>query len=170
MKITKVTAIQTLDSRGNPTVRAFVTLEDGSLHASSVPSGASTGSHEAVELRDEDKSQYGGKGVLKATQNVNTKIADAIVGKEADPNGIDQTMLTLDGSENKANLGANAILAVSQAVVRAAAHVKGVPLWQFMNEYYFSDHSPSFPRLMVNVINGGKHANWAFDIQEFIII
>jgi enolase len=170
MKITKVTAIQILDSRGNPTVRAFVTLEDGSVHTSSVPSGASTGSHEAVEMRDEDKSKYGGKGVLKAVENVNTKIAEAIVGHEADPNEIDQIMLDLDGTENKATLGANAILAVSQAVVKAAAHVKGQPLWKFMNEYYFEGVKPDFPKLMVNIVNGGAHANWNFDIQEFMII
>lgn len=170
MKITNVKAIEILDSRGNPTVRAYVTLEDGSIHESSVPSGASTGSYEAVELRDEDKGRYLGKGVIKAVENVNTKIAEAITGLEADPNTIDQAMLDLDGTENKANLGANAILAVSQAVVRAAAHIENKPLWQFMNEYYFKDVKPDFPRLLVNIINGGKHANWTFDIQEFMVV
>ncbi len=170
MKITGVQAIQILDSRGNPTVRAYVTLEDGSVHASSVPSGASTGSHEAVELRDEDKAVYGGKSVLKAVANVNEQIAKEIIGEEADPNRIDQIMLDLDGTPNKAKLGANAILAVSQAVVRAAAHAAGQPLWRFMNEYYFEGAKPSFPRLLVNVVNGGKHADWNFDIQEFMIV
>lgn len=170
MKIKSLKAIQILDSRGNPTVRAYLTLEDGSVHAASVPSGASTGSHEAVELRDADPKQYGGKGVAKAVENVNTKIADAIVGHEADPNSIDDIMLALDGTENKASLGANAILAVSLVCVRAAAHAAGKPLWKFINEYYFAGTTPSFPRLMVNVVNGGAHANWNFDIQEFMIV
>ncbi len=170
MKISSVKAIQILDSRGNPTVRAFIALEDGSIHSSSVPSGASTGSHEAVELRDGDSNFYSGKGVLKAVENVNTKIAEAITGKEADPNEIDQIMLDLDGTENKANLGANAILAVSLATVRAAAHIAGKPLWEFINEYYFQDTKPDFPKLMVNIVNGGAHANWNFDIQEFMIV
>jgi enolase len=119
MKITNVTSLEILDSRGNPTVRTFITLEDGSIHSSSVPSGASTGSHEAVELRDEDKSRYLGKGVLNAVKNVNTTIKDAIVGMGADPNAIDGKMLEIDGTPNKAKLGANAILSVSQAIVKA---------------------------------------------------
>ena len=170
MKIKDLKAIQILDSRGNPTVRTILTLEDNSSHSSSVPSGASTGSYEAVELRDEDKSKYLGKGVLAAVNNVNTKIKDAIINKEADPNTIDDIMLTLDGTDNKANLGANAILSVSQAVVKAAAHIENKPLWQFMNEYYFKDKKPSFPKLLVNIVNGGKHANWNFDIQEFMVV
>ncbi len=176
MKITNVQSIEILDSRGNPTVRSIVTLEDGTTHSSSVPSGASTGSHEAVELRDEDKSRYLGKGVLKAVENVNTVIKDAVVGKDADPNTVDQIMLDLDGTPNKSKLGANAILSVSQAVVKAAAHAAGQPLWKFMHSYYFSQspnshlQSPSFPRLLVNIVNGGKHASWNFDIQEFMVV
>lgn len=170
MKIKQIKAIQILDSRGNPTIRTFITLEDGSVHSASVPSGASTGAHEAVELRDGNLKLYGGKGVLKAVENVNTKIADAIAGKEADPNEIDQIILDLDGTENKANLGANAILSVSLAVVRAAAHIAKQPLWKFMNEYYFKDVEPKFPLLMVNIVNGGAHANWNFDIQEFMVV
>lgn len=169
MTITHLNAIEILDSRGNPTVRTFVTLEDGSVHSSSVPSGASTGSHEAVELRDEE-SRYLGKGVQKAVENVNTLIKDAVVGKDADPNTIDQIMLDIDGTPNKAKLGANAILSVSQAVVKAAAHSKGQPLWQFMNEYYFGSKPVGFPQLLVNIVNGGKHASWNFDIQEFMVV
>lgn len=170
MKITNLAALEILDSRGNPTVRAIVTLEDGTTHSSSVPSGASTGSHEAVELRDEDNTRYMGKGVLKAVENVNTVIKDAIVGMEADPNAIDELMLKLDGTPNKAKLGANAILSVSQAVVKAAAHAKSQPLWKFMNEYYFAGKPVGFPQLLVNIVNGGKHASWNFDIQEFMVV
>ena len=170
MKITDVKSLEILDSRGNPTVRTFVTLDDGSQHASSVPSGASTGSHEAVELRDEDNSRYMGKGVQKAVENVNTVIKEVVVGMEADPNSIDMKMLELDGTPNKAKLGANAILSVSQAVVKAAAHTQNKPLWEFMNSYFFSSKSVGFPQLLVNIVNGGKHASWNFDIQEFMVV
>lgn len=170
MKITDVKSLEILDSRGNPTVRTFVTLDDGSQHVSSVPSGASTGSHEAVELRDEDNSRYMGKGVQKAVENVNTVIKEAVVGMEADPNSIDMKMLELDGTPNKAKLGANAILSVSQAVVKAAAHTQNKPLWEFMNSYFFSSKSVGFPQLLVNIVNGGKHASWNFDIQEFMVV
>ncbi len=176
MKITDLKAIEILDSRGNPTVRTFITLEDGSIHSSSVPSGASTGSHEAVELRDEDNTRYMGKGVLKAVAHVNTEIRDALVGMEVDPIAIDTKMLDLDGTPNKESLGANAILSVSQAAVRAGAYLAKKPLWKFMNEYYFNhvagSHpvTPTFPQLLVNIVNGGKHANWNFDIQEFMIV
>ncbi len=171
MKITEVHSLEILDSRGNPTVRTFITLADGSTHPSSVPSGASTGSHEAVELRDNDNTRYMGKGVLKAVENVNTKLKTAIVGMEADPNSIDDKLLELDGTPNKENLGANAILSVSLAVCRAAAHTENVPLWKFLNQYYFSNHqSPAFPQLLVNIVNGGKHADWNFDIQEFMVV
>jgi enolase len=188
MKITDIQSLEILDSRGNPTVRTFVTLENGTTHVSSVPSGTSTGSHEAVELRDEDKTRYMGKGVRKAVENVNTIIKTALVGMEVDPNAIDSKMLELDGTPNKAKLGANAILSVSQAVVKAAAHASGQPLWKFMNSYYFSGSSPEskvpnevsgsyfaprkpgFPQLMVNIVNGGKHASWNFDIQEFMVV
>ena len=170
MKITDVKSLEILDSRGNPTVRTFVTLDDGSQHVSSVPSGASTGSHEAVELRDEDNSRYMGKGVQKAVENVNTVIKEVVVGMEADPNSIDMKMLELDGTPNKAKLGANAILSVSQAVVKAAAHTQNKPLWEFMNSYFFSSKSVGFPQLLVNIVNGGKHASWNFDIQEFMVV
>ncbi len=171
MKISSLKALEVLDSRGKPTVRAYVTLDDNSTHVSSVPSGASTGSHEAVELRDGDKSRFGGLGVTKAVTNINTKIAKALKGTDINEvKTIDQKMLEIDGTENKANLGANAILAVSQACIRAAAHTRKQSLWKFINEYYFNDVAPSFPRLMVNVVNGGKHAGWNFDIQEFMIV
>lgn len=169
MKITEVKSLEILDSRGNPTVRTFVTLDDGSQHVSSVPSGASTGSHEAYELRDEN-NRYMGKGVHKAVENVNTTIKSSIVGMEADPNTIDTKMLELDGTPNKAKLGANAILSVSQAVVKAAAYNAKKPLWEFMNSYYFSGKPVGFPQLLVNIVNGGKHASWNFDIQEFMIV
>lgn len=170
MKITSLKAIEILDSRGKPTVRTFVTLEDNSVHSSSVPSGASTGQHEAVELRDGDESRHLGQGVLKAVENVNTHIAQAIVGQECDPKTIDKIMLDLDGTENKGKLGANAILSVSQAVTKAAAATAKLPLWKYINQYFFNSKTPAFPRLMVNVVNGGKHAGWNFDIQEFMII
>lgn len=171
MKITALKAIEILDSRGKPTVRAFITLEDGSIHSASVPSGSSTGSHEAVELRDGNEKVHLGQGVLKAVENVNTIISPGVIGMDvADPRAIDKKMLALDGTENKSKLGANAILSVSLAVNRAAAHANKMPLWQFINTYYFSDRKPSFPRLMVNVVNGGKHAGWNFDIQEFMIM
>lgn len=170
MKITSLKAIEILDSRGKPTLRTFVTLDDGSIHASSVPSGASTGKHEALELRDSDEKRHLGQGVLKAIKHVNETIAKEIIGKEVDPKTIDKKMLAMDGTENKSNLGANAILSVSQAVVKAAAYAEKKQLWQFIHDYYTPALKPAFPRLMVNVINGGKHANWNFDIQEFIII
>jgi enolase len=171
MKVSSVKAIQVLDSRGNPTVRAFLTLDNGQTYSSSVPSGASTGKYEALELRDGNKDEYLGLGVTSAVNAVTTTINSTISGMDiSDPNAIDTKMLELDGTENKSKLGANAILAVSQAATRAAAGAMGVPLWKFIHDYHFSDRQPGFPRLMVNVINGGKHANWNFDIQEFMII
>ncbi|MDA1316542.1 MAG: phosphopyruvate hydratase [bacterium] len=171
MNISLIQAIEILDSRGNPTVRTFITLHDGSVHHASVPSGASTGTYEAWELRDGDKARFGGKGVTKAVENVNTTIAQALKGQDvSDPRKLDEAMLKLDGTENKANLGANAILSVSMALTRAAAYASRKPLWKFINEYYMSGTKPSFPRLMVNVVNGGAHANWNFDIQEFMIM
>lgn len=169
MKIKNLKAIEILDSRGKPTVRTFITLEDGTVASSSVPSGASTGSHEAVELRDNDKSRYQGLGVLKAVSNVNNIIAKKIIGLEADPREIDKVMIDLDGTPNKSVLGANAILSVSQALVRALSISKKIPLWKFINEYYFK-RGVAFPQLMVNVVNGGRHASWNFDIQEFMIV
>jgi enolase len=170
MKIKTVRALEVLDSRGKPTVRAFVTLEDRSTFSASVPSGASTGSHEAVELRDNDKKRYLGSGVSQAVEHINTTISVALVGQEADPIHIDELLIKLDGTENKSHLGANAILAVSEAVVRAAAHAMQMPLWKFINSYYFTGRTCSFPRLMVNIVNGGKHAGWNFDIQEFMVV
>jgi enolase len=172
MKITSLKAIEIFDSRGKPTVRTFVTLEDGSIHSASVPSGASTGSHEALELRDNDEKRELGQGVLKAVENVNDSIAKKIVGQDVrNPKEVDIQMITLDGTEHKSNLGANAILSVSLAVHRAAAHSQKLPLWKFINGYYFhSVRKPHYPRLMVNVVNGGKHAGWNFDIQEFMIM
>ncbi len=170
MKITDIQAIEVIDSRGNPTVRAFITLDDTSTHVASVPSGASTGAHEAVELRDNDANRFLGKGVLQAVKNVNTTIRDTLVNTEIDPNTIDEKLIALDGTPNKGNLGANALLAVSQAAVRARAHAENKSLWRFMNEYYFNKKTVSFPRLLVNIVNGGKHASWNFDIQEFMIV
>ena len=169
MNIQSIRGLEILDSRGNPTVRAFITLDDSSVHVASVPSGASTGSHEACELRD-GSAEYGGKSVSQAVGHVNGVISQALVGKSVeDIRAIDAIMLALDGTENKSKLGANAILAVSLAAARAAAYVQKKPLWKFLNEYYFADATPSFPRLLVNVVNGGKHAGWNFDIQEFMI-
>jgi len=169
MKIKNIRAIEILDSRGNPTIRAFVTMEDGGTVSASVPSGASTGSHEAVELRDNEK-RYLGKGVLKAINNVNEKIAPILVGHPLDdPESLDNIIIDLDGTDDKSSLGANAILAVSMALNRAAAAAENLPLWQYLNKNYFT-FPPSFPKIMFNVVNGGKHANWNFDIQEFIII
>ncbi len=169
MNIQSIRGLEILDSRGNPTVRAFITLDDSSVHVASVPSGASTGSHEACELRD-GSAEYSGKSVSQAVDHVNGVISQALVGKSVeDIRAIDAIMLKLDGTENKSKLGANAILAVSLAAARAAAYVQKKPLWKFLNEYYFADATPSFPRLLVNVVNGGKHAGWNFDIQEFMI-
>jgi len=174
MKIKEIKALEILDSRGKPTIRAFVTLDDGSIHSASVPSGASTGTHEALELRDGDTSKFLGQGVQKAVANVNTQISKSMIGQDVvDPRKLDQIMLKMDGTENKSKLGANAILAVSLALHRAAAYATDMPLWKFINTYYFiGDHTtvPSFPRLMVNVVNGGKHAGWNFDIQEFMVM
>lgn len=171
MKISSLYSFEVLDSRGKPTVRTVVELEDGSKHMSSVPSGASTGTHEAVELRDGDQARYLGFGVSKAVDNVNSVIQPLVKRFDvSEPKKIDSAMLELDGTKNKEKLGANAILSVSQAVIRAAAHVENLPVWKFINQYYFAGKNPSFPRLMVNVVNGGKHAGWNFDIQEFMIV
>ncbi|HVT01239.1 MAG TPA: phosphopyruvate hydratase [Patescibacteria group bacterium] len=172
MKITSVKALEILDSRGNPTVSATITLEDGSKGWAGVPSGASTGKYEAVELRDGDKSRFGGTGVLKAIENVTTKIAEKVVGMDAsDQKALDDAMLALDGTENKANLGANAILAVSLATARAAALSEKKELFEYLTKF-----NPDFngtyelPIPMMNVMNGGKHAGWATDIQEYMIL
>ena len=158
---------EVLDSRGNPTVEAEVYLESGVVARAAVPSGASTGVREAIELRDGDKKRYNGKGVLKAVANVNGEIADAILGLEAsEQEFIDATMIRLDGTDNKTRLGANAILAVSMAVARAAAEESGLPLYR----YFGGMGAVQLPVPMMNVINGGAHANNNLDLQEFMII
>lgn len=171
MKIKSLRAQEILDSRGNPTIECFTTLEDGSTGWSAVPSGASTGKYEAVELRDGDPKRYAGAGVLKAVNNVNEVIAKVIVGLEAvDQKKLDQTMIDLDGTENKARLGANAILSVSQSAAVAQAASEKKPLYQYLSKLN-PDFSGVFtmPLPMFNVLNGGKHGNWASDIQEYMI-
>ncbi len=165
--IVDVIAREILDSRGNPTVEADVLLESGVIGRAAVPSGASTGSKEAVELRDGDKQRYNGKGVLRAVENVNTEICEAIIGLDAEEQTfIDRTLIDLDGTENKSRLGANAILAVSLAVAKAAAEECGLPLYR-----YLGGAGPmSLPVPMMNIINGGAHANNSIDMQEFMII
>ncbi|MCT4552611.1 MAG: phosphopyruvate hydratase [Alphaproteobacteria bacterium] len=169
-KITKIIAREILDSRGNPTVEADVILESGAKASACVPSGASTGIHEAVELRDGDKARYLGKGVLKAVENVNTKIADAIVGMDVtDQEAIDRKMIEIDGTENKGNLGANAILAVSLACARVAAQEKGISLYKYLGEMVGSNYK-TLPVPMMNILNGGSHADNPVDIQEFMVM
>jgi enolase len=171
MKISHVQAIEILDSRGKPTVRTFITLDDGSVHSASVPSGASTGKYEALELRDGDVKRFQGQGVQEAVSHVNEDLRAILVGKEiAHLRELDQAMLDADGTDNKSKLGANAILSVSLAAARAAAFAAKQPLWKFLHDYYFPKYEVGFPRLMVNVVNGGKHAQWNFDIQEFMIV
>jgi enolase len=166
-KIESVHAREILDSRGNPTVEVEIMLEDGAFGRAAVPSGASTGVHEALELRDGDKNRYGGKGTLKAVQNVNVDIAAAIIGLDGlDQNTVDQVMLDLDGTPNKSNLGANAILGVSLAVARAAADSAGLPLYRYLGGV----SAKMLPVPMFNILNGGVHANWqGTDFQEFMI-
>ena len=165
--IVDVVAREILDSRGNPTVEADVLLESGVMGRAAVPSGASTGSREAVELRDGDRQRYGGKGVLKAVENINTEISEAIMGLDAtEQTYIDRTLIDLDGTENKSRLGANALLAVSMAVAKGAAEESGLPLYR-----YFGGSGPmQMPVPMMNVVNGGAHANNNLDIQEFMIV
>ena len=165
--IVDIVGREVLDSRGNPTVECDVLLESGVMGRAAVPSGASTGSREAIELRDGDKSRYLGKGVLKAVENINTEICEAIIGLDAtDQTFIDKTLLQLDGTDSKSRLGANAILAVSMAVARAAAEDAGLPLYRYLG----GAGQMSMPVPMMNVINGGAHANNSLDIQEFMII
>lgn len=166
-RITDVYAREIMDSRGNPTVEVDVILEDGTLGRAAVPSGASTGMYEAVELRDDDKGRYLGKGVIKAVENVNEIIAPEIIGFDAlDQIGIDQAMLELDGTPNKANLGANAILGVSMAVAKAAADSLGVSLFQYLGGF----NAKQLPLPMMNILNGGKHADNNVDVQEFMVL
>ena len=169
-KIKNITAREILDSRGNPTVEADVVLESGEMGRASVPSGGSTGSNEAVELRDGDMERYRGKGVLKAVENVNNKINKELVGMEAsDQKEIDQKMISLDGTFNKSNLGANAILAVSLATAKAAALAQKKPLFEHIRTFAKVPKPISLPLPLCNIINGGKHSIWSSDIQEFII-
>ncbi|HOB74375.1 MAG TPA: phosphopyruvate hydratase [Phycisphaerae bacterium] len=164
--IVHVSGREILDSRGNPTVEAVVVLEDGSVGQAAVPSGASTGEHEAVELRDGDKSRYLGKGTLKAVENINNQIAEAVLGLDAtDQEALDKTMIALDGTPNKGTLGANAILAVSMAAAKAAAQSCGLPLFRYLGGA--SAHVLPVP--MMNILNGGKHADNTVDFQEFMI-
>ena len=165
--IVDVVAREILDSRGNPTVEADVLLESGVMGRAAVPSGASTGSREAIELRDGDSGRYLGKGVTQAVENVNTEISEAIIGLDAEEQTfIDQSLIELDGTDNKSRLGANAILSVSMAVAKAAAEEAGLPLYR-----YFGGSGPmTMPVPMMNVINGGAHANNVLDIQEFMIL
>ncbi|MGL4965458.1 MAG: phosphopyruvate hydratase [Inquilinus sp.] len=165
--IVDIHARQILDSRGNPTVEVDVTLESGAFGRAAVPSGASTGAHEAVELRDGDKSVYGGKGVIKAVDAVNGELFDALTGLDAeDQIALDRTMIELDGTPNKGRLGANAILGVSLAVARAAAEDAGLPLYRYVGGAYAS----TLPVPLMNIINGGAHADNPIDIQEFMIL
>jgi enolase len=165
--VVDVVAREILDSRGNPTVECDVLLESGVMGRAAVPSGASTGSREAIELRDGDAARYLGKGVTQAVEHVNTEIAEAIIGLDAQEQAfIDQTLIQLDGTENKSRLGANAMLAVSMAVAKAAAEESGLPLYR-----YFGGSGPmQMPVPMMNIINGGEHANNSLDFQEFMII
>jgi enolase len=165
--IIDVHARQILDSRGNPTIEVDVTLEDGSFGRAAVPSGASTGAHEAVELRDGDKTRYSGKGVLKAVDSVNTEIADALDGYDAEDQVlIDQIMIDLDGTPNKARLGANAILGVSLAAAKASADAAGLPLYRYVG----GTQARILPVPMMNIVNGGMHADNPIDFQEFMVL
>ena len=165
--IIDIVAREVLDSRGNPTVEADVLLESGAMGRAAVPSGASTGAKEALELRDQDEKRYLGKGCLQAVEHVNNEICQALLGVDAtEQSFIDQVMIDLDGTENKGNLGANAILAVSLATARAAAEDAGLPLYRYLG----GAGSMSMPVPMMNVINGGAHANNSLDIQEFMIM
>jgi enolase len=168
-KITRVHARQVVDSRGNPTVEAEVTLESGAFGRAIVPSGASTGEHEALELRDGDKSKYLGKGVLKAVANVNSEIAKSVIGSDAaDQQALDHKMISLDGTPTKSRLGANAILSVSMAAARAAAVAAKEPLYKYLSRYS-TDHSGNLlPVPMMNILNGGAHADSSVDFQEFM--
>jgi phosphopyruvate hydratase len=169
--IKHIHARQILDSRGNPTVEADVILESGHAGRAAVPSGASTGAGEALELRDGDKDRYGGKGVLKAVWNVNNKISDVLVGNDAaNQEQIDHLMCELDGTDNKSKLGANAILAVSLAAAKAVAHAKGARFYEYVAELAGTTDDMKLPMPMMNVMNGGAHADWSTDFQEYMII
>src|SRR3712207_2658915 len=165
--ISSIKARQIFDSRGNPTVEVDVVTDNGFLGRAAVPSGASTGKHEAVELRDGDKSQYMGKGGLKAVSNVNDIIAEALIGENVfEQNLLDSRMLELDGTTNKGKLGANAILGVSLAIARAAAETLGMPLYRYVGGV----NANTLPVPMMNILNGGSHADNSIDFQEFMIM
>ena len=169
-KIKSIKAREILDSRGNPTVEVEVLCDNGKKAWAAVPSGASTGSREALELRDGDKKRYNGKGVLKAVRNVNQVIAPKLKGlNPLKQREIDELMIRLDGTENKSKLGANAILGVSMAVARCAALCQNKPLYDYLHKKYWSKNKLSFPIPMMNIMNGGVHAGWSIDIQEFMI-
>ena len=168
--ISNIKARQVLDSRGNPTVEAEVYLQNGAFGRAIVPSGASTGAGEALELRDGDKSRYNGKGTLKAVWNVNSKIRDVLVDNSADQRTVDQIMLELDGTDNKSGLGANAILAVSLANAKANAKARKLPFYKYVAELAGTTDQMSIPMPMMNVMNGGAHASWSTDFQEYMII
>jgi enolase 1/2/3 len=170
-RITRIHARQILDSRGNPTVEADVVLDSGAMGRAAVPSGASTGEHEALELRDGDKSRYLGKGVLKAVANVNQEIAKQITGADAaDQRGLDHKMISLDGTPTKSRLGANAILAVSMAAARAAAVALKQPLYKYLSRYSTETSANLLPVPMMNILNGGAHADSSVDFQEFMVM
>ncbi|HOW35517.1 MAG TPA: phosphopyruvate hydratase [Candidatus Omnitrophota bacterium] len=164
-KITKIKGREILDSRGNPTVEVDVVLQSGAMGRAAVPSGASTGEHEALELRDNDKSRYMGKGVVKAVNHVNTMIADKVIGQESDFKAIDQLLIKLDDTDNKGRLGANAILGVSLAVAKAAANEEKIPLYRYLG----GNDAKILPAPLMNILNGGMHADNNLDIQEFMI-
>ncbi|MFA5934658.1 MAG: phosphopyruvate hydratase [Candidatus Paceibacterota bacterium] len=169
-KISKIFAREILDSRGNPTVEVDLTLSDGSFGRAAVPSGASTGSYEAVELRDDDKKRYSGKGVLKAVENVNLVFKKNLVGKEWNQRTLDEKMIEVDGTENKAKLGANAILGISLAFAHAAAKSEKKPLYKYFKEIGKTGNPVRLPVPMMNIINGGRHAENSTDLQEFMIM
>jgi len=170
-KITRVHARQVIDSRGNPTVEADVTLTSGAVGRAAVPSGASTGEHEALELRDGDKSRYLGKGVLKAVANANAEIAKAVTGLDAaDQRSLDHKMISLDGTPTKSRLGANAILAVSMAAARAASFALKQPLYKYLSRYSTDSSANLLPVPMMNILNGGAHADSSVDFQEFMVM
>lgn len=168
--VQKVWAREILDSRGNPTVEVDITLKDGSFGRAAVPSGASTGSHEAVELRDGDKERYGGKGTSNAVANVNGAISQAIVGKKFDQASLDKALIELDGTPNKGKLGANAILGVSMAFSHAMAASQKIPLYEYFKDISGTKEKYSLPVPLMNVLNGGKHAENSTDLQEFMIV
>jgi len=170
-KITDIRGREIIDSRGNPTVEADVVLDSGVRGRAAVPSGASTGTREAVELRDKDPKRYGGKGVLRAVEHINTVLRQALLGADPrDQGGIDSRMIELDGTENKARLGANALLGVSLATAHAAAQDARAPLYRYLARLSGEQREPVMPVPMMNIINGGAHANNSLDVQEFMIL